>query len=223
MSNPTLPQGKTTAISNIVNIHNSNVGNLTVPAKDAEPKPKQSVSSFKNSTRNFTVTQQYVDVKESVVRKEKVILHCHGFPGTGKSEIMRKLAEEFPYESNHELYIKWHIEFEDEGHDAQAQLQELVKSLFHSNLITEDAKQRVISDLQRNCAGSLAELLRETKISVLIIFEDVPLKTPKLLSDLLRSVDKIQENNVPFHVYMATRYQTVLENVESKKISSYRS
>ncbi|XP_009862375.4 uncharacterized protein LOC104266850 [Ciona intestinalis] len=223
MSNPTLPQGETTVISNTVNIHNSNVGNLTVPAKDAEPKPKKSVSSFKNSTRNFTVTQQYVDVKESVVREKKVILHCHGFPGTGKSEIMRKLAEEFPYESNHELYIKWHIEFEDEGHDAQAQLQELVKSLFHSNLITEEAKQRVISDLQRNCAGSLTELLQETKVCVLIIFEDVPLKTPKLLSDLLRWVDKIQENNVPFHIYMATRHQTVLENVESKKISSYRS
>uniref|UniRef100_H2XWI5 (+)RNA virus helicase C-terminal domain-containing protein n=3 Tax=Ciona intestinalis TaxID=7719 RepID=H2XWI5_CIOIN len=182
-------------MSNDLNISGSTVGTVVYQPmtviNQLQEQQSKSLSSIKRYTQpitNFEETKKFLDVKRIAQCQQKVILHCHGFPGTGKSEIVRKLAQEFPYVDTFPLYVKWHIECDGREHDIKEKLQELVKSMHKHNLLPESTPhQNIIEDLNRNKAGSLVDAMCATKVPVVIILEDVVQSNSALYIDFLRS------------------------------------
>nr|XP_009858162.1 uncharacterized protein LOC104265560 [Ciona intestinalis] len=177
------------------------------------------IDSVPKAITNFTDTETFTKIVKEVEKKEKVIFHCNGYPGTGKTQTMRKLAEKFPYDRKLG-FVKWYIQCEDEGHAVEEELQNLVKRMFQHNFITENRKVTTIEDLKKNIVGSFVKMVCELEKPVLLILEDIPRKPPQVVLDLLRSL----ATETPadwFHIYIATRYKTVLHHGEADSTVSY--
>nr|XP_002126104.3 uncharacterized protein LOC100178506 [Ciona intestinalis] len=217
-------------MSNDLNISGSTVGTVVYQPmtviNQLQEQQSKSLSSIKRYTQpitNFEETKKFLDVKRIAQCQQKVILHCHGFPGTGKSEIVRKLAQEFPYVDTFPLYVKWHIECDGREHDIKEKLQELVKSMHKHNLLPESTPhQNIIEDLNRNKAGSLVDAMCATKVPVVIILEDVVQSNSALYIDFLRSFNNAEEQDAPFHVYITTRKRKAVLD-ECRSYTGYRS
>ena len=94
-----------------------------------------------------------------------LILQCHGVPGSGKSEIIQKLAKEFSLENNSNeadgnILIKWHIQCKDSGHDVQEKLKELAKKLLKNSFIgNQNECQIIVNDLEEHDAKRVVDAL----------------------------------------------------------------
>uniref|UniRef100_H2YI83 Uncharacterized protein n=1 Tax=Ciona savignyi TaxID=51511 RepID=H2YI83_CIOSA len=70
----------------------------------------QPVPGFSTTTM-FQTVRGFAQHCKSNQPNKNIIIHCHGFPGTGKSQIVRKLAQEFPFTQEPvPMTVKWHIE-----------------------------------------------------------------------------------------------------------------
>ena len=164
------------------------------------------------------ITETCKEIREKIGKKSAIVLLCHGIAGCGKSQIVLKMAEDFPFpendtQKNNDLIIKWHIQCKDSGHDLQAQLKCLAKRLLQGSYINQETYQNVVENLDIQEARELVNILVKTQVPVVIIVEDPPLEDrEKLLKNLCRSLkdhdDKALEKK--FHVYISSRKCTSL-------------
>lgn len=180
-------------------------------------------------------TKTFHDIYEKIKNLKKCILHCWGVPGSGKSQIVRKLAEKFPFPEDDEktvseIVIKWHIQCKDSGHDVKGELKKLADSLFKKAHITnKNEYQSIEDDLTENSTDNLVNTLSALSAPVLIIVEDPdPDKTNPsniLLQDFLRklSANSTQSDKKPVvHFYFTSRTKSpILKSSETKNIQIY--
>ena len=174
----------------------------------------------------MVTTETFKHLREMVKNEMILILQCHGVPGSGKSEIIRKLAKEFPFENNsneadHNILIKWHIQCKDRGHDLQEKLKELAKKLLKNSFIAnQDECQIIVDDLEENDTKLLVDALANTDVPVLIIVEDLPNKLIATLKDLCDNLIERAEKQKPIlkkkiHLYISSRRKITLLDRES--------
>ncbi|XP_078483460.1 uncharacterized protein LOC104265560 [Ciona intestinalis] len=82
------------------------------------------------------------------------------------------------------------------------------------------SKVTTIKDLKDDTVGSFVSMIHELEKPVLLILEDIPCEPPQVFRDLLLSFKFITPREW-FHIYIATRNQTVLPADEAKSILSY--
>jgi len=158
------------------------------------------------------VTETCKKIHEKIKDQTTVILQCHGVPGSGKSEIIRKLAEDFPFKNEGiktKSLIKWHIQCKDSGHDLQQELKLLVEELLKISFkVDQDVYENVVENLEMYDAGEFVKILVEINVPVLIIVEDPPTEDRQnLLRSLCKNVHGYSEKQISkmFHVYISSR------------------
>ena len=156
------------------------------------------------------------------------MLLCHGIPGSGKSQIVRKLAEDFPFvqngtKENDDLAIKWHIQCKDSGHDLETELKLLAERLLKGSYMNQDTYQNVVDNLDIQEARELVRILVQIQVPVVIIVEDPPLEDrEKLLKSLCRSLKDHNEKalETKFHVYITSRENTSVPPAQDPRYHS---
>ena len=175
-------------------------------------------------------TKIYHEIFDKIKDKKKCIFHCWGVPGSGKSQIVRKLAEEFPftYDNKDSVkgVVKWHIQCKDSEHDVKEELQKLTEELFkNAHIKKKEIYESIKNDLHFNRCDKLFYELRFCSIPVLIIIEDPDPdeKNPnkKLLQDFFRKLSSndshLSKNDVKMHLYITSRkINPILHEDETK-------
>ena len=150
-----------------------------------------------------------------------VVLHCAGLPGSGKTQIIRQLVQEFPFSSdNDRLVVKWHICCKDDGHKITDMLKKLAEHLQKHHFIDEDKCQVIKDHIHGNkSATDLVKVLYESNASVVIAIEDLE-EINDLLRDFVRCLkDQRNQRSAKFHVYVMSRKRTsVISNEEIREI-----
>ena len=159
----------------------------------------------------MTLTETYNSLLKNIEEETVTILQCNGVPGSGKSQIIRKIAEEFPFGkgSESDVVIKWHIQCKDSGHDVRFELTLLVERLLKSSFdVTQEKYHSVVDNLDMDEASQLVDTLISIQKPILIIVEDPQPKDKKLLKSLcccLQSQSKTKLLSTKFHVYVTSR------------------
>ena len=164
-------------------------------------------------------TETLKQARQSVEDEMTMILQCHGVSGSGKSEIVRTLAKEFPFEKDKEtdVLIKWHIQCKDSGHNLQEQLKILAKKLLdHSFLVDYEKRQNVDDSLEAYESKELVDVLLDVNVPVLILVEDPLDEEIALLRNLCDNItqsaklQKEHENKKKIHLYISSRKNNAL-------------
>ena len=190
---------------------------------------RRSINRVSYAIRNYEANRTYSQILDDIQCKKIQILHCFGFPGSGKSQTLLKLAEDFSnnlqqQERKKSAVIRWHILCEDRGHNVKEELCQLSEELVRCHYITHDNCRSVQSCLTENEAGTLVDVLVECAVPVLIIVEDPHTPDFLLLGDLFRKLDTVTEEMVQaqFHVYVSSRYKVaIISEEESEKMPKY--
>ena len=155
-------------------------------------------------------TKKFEEIYDKVKGKKLQILECHGIPGSGKSQTIRKLGEKFPLTDN-DVIIKWHIQCKDSGHDVKQELIKLAEKLLthnHDNM-TQTKYQSIVDGLDADNAELLANTLIEGGVPTLIIIEDPPLSSKELLSNFCNNLatnSTKATKEVHFYITSRTRF-----------------
>ena len=162
-----------------------------------------------------------------------MVLQCHGIPCSGKSQIIRKLAYDFPFEKENgclasgngddinsgdgdDAIIKWHIQCQDSGDSVKEELKHLAKKLVSNSFnVSQDNYQDIIERLNKEESDELVDTLLKTKKSVLIVIEDPGDKDKKLMDSLCRSLKSNSERkkcvSTKFHIYITSSNRTLFQ------------
>ena len=183
------------------------------------------ITRVRQPIEDMILTETYKSVLADAEVKIAKILHCHGVPGSGKSEIVRKLAENFPFaEDSSEGLIKWHIQCKDSGHDLLQELKVLTEKLLkQSNKVDQEKHQKVVDNLSRLEANELVDVLIDINLPVLIMVEDPPFEERLLVSlcKNLRDRSRIETITKKFHVYISSRQSISLLTGQHQHIPEY--
>ena len=191
------------------------------------PGRKSSIDNVYQPLPDLKDTETIKSTSNKVKNKRKLMLHCYGVPGSGKSQLVRTLAKKFPYgpDGRNSLYIKWHIQCKDTGDDLQKEFQHLAEKLQeHYFARTDDVWQSIEKEFRKNQANKFVEMLLNCKIPILIVLEDPVQKDQNLLRDFFRLLDKdFEENNhSPFHVYITSRIKSsIIAPMMSQHLEGY--
>ena len=148
-----------------------------------------------------------------------MILQCHGVPGSGKSQIIRKLAEEFPFEKDSRrlyVHVKWHIQCQDSGHNLKEQLELLAKKLLEHSLLSDEKHQNIADSLEELESKDLVDAFQHANVPVLILVEDPPDEQIALLKNLCANIRQNTElqrkykDSQKIHLYISSRKNNVL-------------
>ena len=177
----------------------------------------------------MVATETLKRIRNKIEKEIITILQCHGVPGSGKSQILRKLAKDFPYKNDSNkidsILIKWHIQCKDSDHDLQKELIVLAEKLTKNSFIKElEINQSIVDNLEENETKHLVDFLVNVDVPVLIIVEDPPDRQIALLKNLCANLKSHAENPKSFskkiHLYISSRKNTVL--VGEPKVPCYR-
>ena len=161
---------------------------------------------------DMITTEQYKGIRIELQEEMATILHCHGVAGCGKSQIIRKMAEDFPFtkeiDKNASL-IKWHIQCKDRGHSIPQQLKILAERILkQSPKMDQAAYQTVVDNLEMNECRNLVDILVEIGVPVVILVEDPPSgDRERILKTLCRSLNEHAKKGIQkkIHVYISSR------------------
>ncbi|XP_078485202.1 uncharacterized protein LOC104265769 isoform X1 [Ciona intestinalis] len=183
-------------------------------SSSSQHRLQRSISSVGQPIAHFKETQSYKSVRSAASehRHRDAILHCYGFPGAGKSQIMRKIARESPY-CEAPVSVRWHMECKDKKQSVKHSFAGLVAEIYRNNLAPQDSAPQasVLSALQNNRSESFVNLLISLSVPVLIIAEDVSKKNVdtgdyELFLDFECCLGKnVPRSESPIHVYKTTR------------------
>ena len=176
----------------------------------------------------MVLTESFIQIREKIKNETTVILQCYGVPGSGKSETIRKLAEEFPFEEvSQEVLVKWHIQCKDSGHNLQEQLKILTDKLLKHSMITDPEQHRdIVVNLKADDSIEFVDALVKLEIPILILVEDPLEEQIPLLRDvstnLKRNAEKRKKISQKIHLYISSRKNIALLEVGSD-INCYKS
>ena len=191
------------------------------------PGQKSSIDNIYQPLPHLQETETIKSTLTKVRNKHKLMLHCYGVPGSGKSQLVRTLAKKFPYgtDEKNSLCIKWHYQCKDTGDDLQKEFQHLAEKLQENYLArTDDVWQSIEKEFRKNQANKLVEMLLNCKIPILIVLEDPAQKDQNLLQDFFHHLDKDFEesNHSPFHVYITSRIKSsIIAPMMSENLEGY--
>ena len=176
----------------------------------------------------MVTTETLKRIRNKIEREIITILQCHGVPGSGKSQIIRKLAKDFPFRNNSnetDILIKWHIQCKDSDHDLRNELVVLDEKLTkHSFIKKLEINQSIADNLEENETKPLVDFLVNVDVPVLIIVEDPPDRQITLLKNLCANLKSHAENRKSLlnkiHLYISSRKNTVL--VKEQNVPCYK-
>jgi len=147
----------------------------------------ESINNFRQPTRDFVERELFVDIKKALADQAS-LLHLYGFPGSGKSAIIRKLASEFPFNNDKPVVIKYLIECVDSNEDIDESLKSLLKRMWESSLIHKKITcDNAVKQLKHGRTIECVELIARAAVPVLIIIEDPRVNHLAILRDLMYS------------------------------------
>ena len=170
---------------------------------------------------NLQETEKFRSTLDKVTGKNKYILQFYGVPGSGKSQLVRFLAEKFPYtevatsdEPNQTLFIKWHIQCKDTKDDLSIELLKLVEKLQVEGFIEKNTslKHALQENFRKDQAKHFVKLLLASKVPTLIIVEDPDGTARNLLQHFFLSLNLCCQTSVysKFHIYVTSRSKSAV-------------
>ena len=205
---------------------------FVVPDAFSDPSP---ISRLRQPISHMKETKTYKKIFKKIEEQNMCILHCWGVAGSGKSQIVRKLAESFPFtfddkKSPSKNVIKWHIQCKDSEHDVNKELQKLTDELFkNAHIQNKETYQSIKDGLNDNECDMLIQTLLSCSFPVLIIVEDPDPdshKEKKLLEDFLRKLfhSSLEPRFKPtMHFYITSRTgNPILKEDETNCMSIYK-
>ena len=216
---------------------NRSLMNKTLVFPDASLN-QSPISRLRQPVSHMKETKTYKKILKKIKEENMCILHCWGVSGSGKSQIVRKLAESFPFtyndkKSSSKNVIKWHIQCKDSRHDVNKELQKLTDELFKNAYIQNKETYQSIKDgLNDNVCDMLVQTLLLCSFPVLIIVEDPDpdsceeKQNIKLLQDFLRKLSRSSlelVNKPTMHFYVTSRTgNPILKEDEANPMSIYK-
>ncbi|CAK8693113.1 unnamed protein product [Clavelina lepadiformis] len=156
----------------------------------------------------FLPTKTYKKLSRLAESSSIFVLHCYGQPGNGKSEIIRKLAADFPFvksETQHPC-VKWHLQYFKSKTSIKQELQKLVKKLHARGLLISVTEfEEIMASLEKEEARPLASFLCKANIDLVILFEDfnIDVEAKKYVYDFVSTLSS-SEMGGKTHIYLTT-------------------
>ena len=152
-----------------------------------EVSQRSSISHMRGPITNLVQTETMNEVTETINNQNAVVLHLIGMPGSGKTQLVRYISEEFPFNHRESLLIKWAVQCKDSEHDVKTQLQKLADKLHAHGFIPKELSDTMKDELDMNGVESLVNALLDSQASVLIVVEDQE-KPNLVLRDFVRNL-----------------------------------
>ena len=169
-------------------------------------------------------TSTFNDTLKKVRSKSKLILHCYGVAGSGKSQLVRSLAKIFPYHNTKASPIKWHIQCTDTRNALKKELVKLAENLRKNGYIPEDTDLTPLKEsFGKDKLKRLVQMFFNCKVSVLIIIEDPTERESELLQSFFKIWnEKFQDGKQnKFHIYVTSRSKTVIPPKRTSSVECY--
>ena len=189
----------------------------SLAANSLAPANRSSVIRLRKPGKNTIETKTFINVRDKIKNEMAVVLQCHGVPGSGKSEILRKLAAEFPFQtesSKTDLLIQWHIQCKDSDHNLREELKKLTEKLLKHSFLNSQNYHDIVENLDDDEAEPLVDACVKFKIPVLIVIEDPDSNKRTLLQSLCKNLRRQSEESdlisAKFHVYISSRKKIFL-------------
>jgi len=203
-----------------VNIHFM----YNITGSDATSVPKSPIIKTRLPMPGFTQREAYRNIKVKQKDQHASILHLYGIPGTGRTEIVRKLAEEFPYQGNEMLLVKYEIDCGGDHADIARSLGDLLYEMLSQAFGTNN------SAVKYACAGLLEDspqlfvkLLCEASLPIVIIIQDPPKESKKLMDSIVLCL-KDATHSKPVHLYVTSNSKSTLyhqSNIEEYEVTGF--
>ncbi|CAK8692578.1 unnamed protein product [Clavelina lepadiformis] len=189
-----------------------------------------SIYRVQQPTANFLATEQFNTILGHAQENSCCILHCHGFPGTGKSQILLKLAELFPYTKQKKPSVKWSMHLDDSGTNLKVQFKMLLDRMHQLAIISTGADyyQEIVESIDENASRPFLDALHSSKIPILILIEckvKLSSEQKRFLKDFLLAVgnDSMSNGQGKVHIYIAShRKSDIFEHQEYSHIPCYK-
>jgi len=140
--------------------------------------------------KDFVESETFTIIKQELRKKNSMVLHLHGLPGSGKSATVRKLAAEFPFDNDKQFFINYLVECSDSSEDMEDCLNQLLREMMDCGLVhNKTACDRASELLKKKRSQSFVEILSEASIPMLIVIEDPHEKDMDLLNDLIFTIN----------------------------------
>ena len=178
---------------------------------------KASILDVRNPQGNFLERMDYKEIKTEQSQKTTLsILHLYGIPGSGKTEIVRQLATDFPYDSDESIMVIKEFDFSDSTEILQIRFEDFLKQMLDNNLIEGTTAYRsACSSLENGNTKSSVKLLHDANIPILIIIHDPLKQDQSLLDDLVSSLKNVASSKTtnPIHLYVTSNSRRTLRNL----------
>nr|XP_002121784.1 uncharacterized protein LOC100185875 isoform X2 [Ciona intestinalis] len=190
----------------------------TMPSSKRSKKTPKSFTNIEKPTNEFIQTETYKKLEAASSKESIMLLHVHGYPGTGKSEAVRVLAQKFPGKNvKGNVVFKYHIECSNKD-TIKKQFKEIIEAMKKHSYFEDTGLCTVAEkELEKNKSQAFVGLITDLGVAVdiLIIIEDPPSEEFKLLGDFMRAVNSLDKRSTLFHVYITSRKNAVgLSHIE---------